>query len=83
MRFFLLFVTLFLGISCENGVCMVRGSHDIDPLEHIHRNLPTCLNASKAAQGRDIIVFVGNTGAGKSTCINILAGVRMLPSAYV
>jgi len=32
---------------------------------------------AEEAEGRDIIIFLGNTGAGKSTTINYLAGCEM------
>ena len=36
---------------------------------------PHLLNAS---EGRDIVAFFGNTGSGKSTLVNILAGIRLV-----
>jgi len=33
-----------------------------------------------ASEGRDIVAFLGNTGAGKSTLVNILAGIRVKAS---
>lgn len=38
------------------------------------KNNPSLLNSSK---GKDIVVFLGNTGAGKSTLINYLSGKEL------
>ncbi len=41
-----------------------------------------CKNAAllNAAQGQHIVAFLGNTGSGKSTLINLLAGKKLIPS---
>ena len=44
--------------------------------EEFNRNAPL-LNAAK---GQNIVAFLGNTGSGKSTLINFLAGKKLVPS---
>jgi hypothetical protein len=49
-----------------------------DRIGHISRTLLTNQRTLESVRGRDITVFLGNTGSGKSTMINFLSGVPMM-----
>jgi len=53
-------------------------SKDYEQLQKVMNSIQTIKQrADSEAKGKDIVLVVGNTGAGKSTLVNYLAGCRM------
>lgn len=65
---------LFLSLTCDASNKIFD---EENPISDIERLLPKYLEASQHARGRDITVFIGNTGVGKSTLINLAAGFSL------
>jgi GTPase SAR1 family protein len=81
---FVMFISLFLSIFSIQAALLkaddeVNRSNIRKVFEKHTRENPNLLNSSK---GKDIVVFLGKTGAGKSTLINYLSNKELQVGQY-